>query len=512
MAVNGKVGQRHRRQDRAEQLSALADKIVDLQGWRRQAEGLVQTHAAVGMPAMAATEPARRGQSSKWLTGNFPDVEAKVERAPATRKIEHADRLDQTGARSAEPVRHLAGKSSPGRILIENVESLRRGKRVAEPGSTNEELENANRSLQTPFDFSVDETMRQSRLLSDGGALTADLRSPELKVESGTAREEIVRWENENHSLQTSLGLLISENSRLNRCFSESAAAAAEKRIAELEGELGSVRQALLLRLDDNRLAKASLDVANRARSQLERKQAALLAAEAELDKLAVAVNEANEKQRTEINTLHNHVQAVSARAVTAEKRIAELESELGSLRQALVSREDENRPLKESLIVADKAPELESGKIALVAAEVEFNELTFAVIETDEKQRSEINTPRYPLVSSGRCTRGKVAGGGAAELARAVDPCSTAGRGVADQVILPGAANKKLESLASSWLRRLGLEQYEMTFRNNEIDATVLPNLTAEDLKDLGVGPIGHRRKMLDAIAALRASAETAQ
>ena len=71
---------------------------------------------------------------------------------------------------------------------------------------------------------------------------------------------------------------------------------------------------------------------------------------------------------------------------------------------------------------------------------------------------------------------------------------------------------NKKLELLASSWLRRLGLEQYEMTFRNNEIDATVLPNLTAEDLKDLGVGPIGHRRKMLDAIAALRASAETAQ
>ena len=217
-------------------------------------------------------------------------------------------------------------------------------------------LKTANRPLQTPFDFIVDETMRQSRLLSDGGALTADLRSPELKVELGTAREEIVRWENENHSLQTSLDLLISENSRLNCCLSESAAAAAEKRIAELEGELGSVRQALLLRLDDNRLAKTSLDVANRARSQLERKQAALLAAEAELDKLAVAVNEANEKQRTEINTLHNHVQAVSARAVTAEKRIAELESELGSLRQALVSREDENRLLKESLIVADKA------------------------------------------------------------------------------------------------------------------------------------------------------------
>jgi hypothetical protein len=54
-------------------------------------------------------------------------------------------------------------------------------------------------------------------------------------------------------------------------------------------------------------------------------------------------------------------------------------------------------------------------------------------------------------------------------------------------------------------WLRSLGLERYEAAFRENEIDETVLPNLTAEDLKDLGVGIVGHRRKILDAIAALR-------
>jgi class 3 adenylate cyclase/predicted ATPase len=57
-------------------------------------------------------------------------------------------------------------------------------------------------------------------------------------------------------------------------------------------------------------------------------------------------------------------------------------------------------------------------------------------------------------------------------------------------------------------WLRRLGLEQHEAAFRENKIDDTVLPSLTAEDLKDLGVGFIGHRRKLLDAIAALRAEA----
>jgi len=50
-------------------------------------------------------------------------------------------------------------------------------------------------------------------------------------------------------------------------------------------------------------------------------------------------------------------------------------------------------------------------------------------------------------------------------------------------------------------WLRRLGLEQYEATFRENKIDDTVLPSLTAEDLKDLGVGFVGDRRKLLDAM-----------
>jgi SAM domain (Sterile alpha motif) len=54
-------------------------------------------------------------------------------------------------------------------------------------------------------------------------------------------------------------------------------------------------------------------------------------------------------------------------------------------------------------------------------------------------------------------------------------------------------------------WLRKLGLEQYEAAFRENKIDDTVLPSLTAEDLKDLGVGFVGDRRKLLDAIVALR-------
>ena len=57
-------------------------------------------------------------------------------------------------------------------------------------------------------------------------------------------------------------------------------------------------------------------------------------------------------------------------------------------------------------------------------------------------------------------------------------------------------------------WLRSLGLERYEAAFRENEIDDTVLPTVTAEDLKDLGVDVVGHRRKLLNAIALLRADA----
>ena len=55
-----------------------------------------------------------------------------------------------------------------------------------------------------------------------------------------------------------------------------------------------------------------------------------------------------------------------------------------------------------------------------------------------------------------------------------------------------------------AEWLRRLGLEQYEPAFRDNDIDARVLPRLTVEDLRELGIGSIGHRRRLLDAIAAL--------
>ncbi len=57
-----------------------------------------------------------------------------------------------------------------------------------------------------------------------------------------------------------------------------------------------------------------------------------------------------------------------------------------------------------------------------------------------------------------------------------------------------------------SGWLKQLGLERYEQAFRDNAVDLRVLPELTADDLKELGVTAIGHRRLLLKAIADMAA------
>src|ERR1700730_4631663 len=62
-----------------------------------------------------------------------------------------------------------------------------------------------------------------------------------------------------------------------------------------------------------------------------------------------------------------------------------------------------------------------------------------------------------------------------------------------------------------AAWLRDLGLERYVSAFRDNDIDAEVLPKLTAEDLISIGVTSVGHRRKLIEAIAGLGTAVPTA-
>jgi class 3 adenylate cyclase/tetratricopeptide (TPR) repeat protein len=81
----------------------------------------------------------------------------------------------------------------------------------------------------------------------------------------------------------------------------------------------------------------------------------------------------------------------------------------------------------------------------------------------------------------------------------------------ILEQVELPlrGAKDHRMD--IEAWLQGFGLERYAPAFRDNEIDWEVLPKLTSEDLREIGVEAVGHRRKLLGAIAALGASAPTA-
>ncbi len=58
------------------------------------------------------------------------------------------------------------------------------------------------------------------------------------------------------------------------------------------------------------------------------------------------------------------------------------------------------------------------------------------------------------------------------------------------------------------SWLHTLGLGQYAEAFRENDIDAGLLASLTADDLRQIGVASVGHRRRLLQAIRALPTAA----
>ena len=60
-----------------------------------------------------------------------------------------------------------------------------------------------------------------------------------------------------------------------------------------------------------------------------------------------------------------------------------------------------------------------------------------------------------------------------------------------------------------ADWLEKLGLSEYAQRFVENDIDVSVLPHVTDQDLKELGVS-LGHRRKMLRAIAELAGATPT--
>jgi hypothetical protein len=63
-----------------------------------------------------------------------------------------------------------------------------------------------------------------------------------------------------------------------------------------------------------------------------------------------------------------------------------------------------------------------------------------------------------------------------------------------------------------ADWLEKLGMSEYAQRFAANDIDFTILGDLTDQDLEKIGVASLGHRRKLLRAIAELNSAPSAAQ
>jgi chromosome segregation ATPase len=214
-------------------------------------------------------------------------------------------------------------------------------------------------------------------------AAAAEKRIAELEGDLGSARERLVLLENENHSLQSSLELTVSENSRLSCRLTESDAAGdrARSQLEQVKRPLTSVEA------ERNRLAAAG----HEARSQLEQTTAALVTTEAERITLSFAVNEARSK--------------------------------------------------------------LEQMKEALATAKAERITLSFAVDEVNKKRQTETNTlnTRLGAMSERAVTAEKLLAKAQRRLlVRTAENCSVE-RKFADATVARDAAHKKLELLQNS-------------------------------------------------------------
>src|SRR5215469_11818861 len=69
---------------------------------------------------------------------------------------------------------------------------------------------------------------------------------------------------------------------------------------------------------------------------------------------------------------------------------------------------------------------------------------------------------------------------------------------------VLPMIREAAMQQIAD-WLKQLGMQEYIQRFAENDIDFAILGDLTDQDLKEIGVASIGHRRKLLRAIADLK-------
>jgi chromosome segregation ATPase len=181
--------------------------------------------------------------------------------------------------------------------------------------------------------------------LAARAAQATDERIAKLESDLGSAREHIALLENEYHSLQSSLDLTVSENSRLSRRLTESDAAhslleetkatltfvqAERDKLAAAGHQANSKLEettAVLTATEAERV-KLSFTV-DETRSKLGQMKVDLATAKAERVTLSFAVDEVNNKRQAETSTLKVRLGEMSERAITAERGLAEAQQKL---------------------------------------------------------------------------------------------------------------------------------------------------------------------------------------
>jgi crescentin len=169
--------------------------------------------------------------------------------------------------------------------------------------------------------------------------------------------------------------------------------AAADKRVAELEGLVAAASEKLMIGADENRTLQTSVDQLVEENSRLQRRvmdsettvekaltqvnqiQATLKAAEAERGRITAALAEANDKRQVETNTLSTRLEAMSSRAVTAEKLLAEV-------RQNLLTRTEDNNAAERKVVEATLARNMAEKKLELATTALQSKEKLLNEVE----------------------------------------------------------------------------------------------------------------------------------
>src|SRR6202451_4168266 len=223
--------------------------------------------------------------------------------------------------------------------------------------------------------------------LSQQAVGTLEAEKIELTGELEPARARIADLEGELARETTALRMLTEQKQALSKN------SAADKRMAELEGLIGAASEKLTMGADENRSLQTSVDqlveensrlqrrvtdseaAVEKALTQLSQMQAALRAAETERGRITAALAEANDKRQVETNTLSTRLEAMSSRAVTAEKLLAEV-------RGNLLSRTEDNNAAERKVVEATLVRNMAEKKLELATTALQSKEKLLNEVE----------------------------------------------------------------------------------------------------------------------------------